>query len=800
MKNQKNMFTLTSKNKKKQGKKNSLLAKLRGQKFIEIPVEGFENEVIRTTDNRYKMVIKITDPVNLDLLDEQGTQKVVNKLRAALNTHITGQRCQILISSDSVDINEYLNELNEKASSENDELKIDVTRSMQEYLYDYSLKARNIHNFYMVVESNEKEYHEALKTLYDLSKNIIENLKSAGMNAIPIKEEEVKELVYNKFSPNTKLTQPYEPEMDLTAWQPPDFVQKNSLQIDGMHYAFYTISYFPKSVEAGWLDGIMNCRANLDISISLESTDKGDQIERIDRQIRELQTRLLGKLPVSIKRKYETEIKSLERLLDRLSDDSENLFNSSIILTVREENEEKLTSACKRLESSIKANRLKSKRIPQNPNCFFYSLPLGYKNEDIEKRYSWPFYAELVASMVPFNSAELNENTGLFVGLNVKSESPVIYDAWDNSKYNNSNLSILGESGSGKSAFLKMHIFREHCFGKCKRQFIIDPEREYHILPGANRIIFKPGSPFVTNPFHIRSTVLDSDDELLESTNIKDYLPRKISDMLTFFKWIIPEMNSLEQANLLEAITKSYEYYGLSLKEEIHQLPPKFPTLSTLDEVLKDMEGMEQVRGTLRPYITGVYAGIFNNQTNWSLDKEINVLDINELDESLQKPIMHLLLGDLWEECKKDRNERVSLVVDELWLLADEKNPQSLFFLYSMAKRIRKYSGYLVTATQNVSDFLSIGKHGSSLINNSQFKIFMRLSKNDLLELEQNFESFSESERNILSGNKPRGYCLHVVKTKHVEMRTVITPIEQKYLNLKPSYGDTLFAPVEVGQ
>ncbi|GAA3316182.1 hypothetical protein GCM10020331_012650 [Ectobacillus funiculus] len=87
--------------------------------------------------------------------------------------------------------------------------------------------------------------------------------------------------------------------------------------------------------------------------------------------------------------------------------------------------------------------------------------------------------------------------------------------------------------------------------------------------------------------------------------------------------------------------------------------------------------------------------------------------------------------------------------------------------------------------------FISVGRYGTALINNAQIKTFMRLSKkNDIKELEDNFETFSDGEREILSGNKPRGYCLHIVKTKHVEMRTVITPEEQASMKLKPSYGE----------
>ena len=67
-------------------------------------------------------------------------------------------------------------------------------------------------------------------------------------------------------------------------------------------------------------------------------------------------------------------------------------------------------------------------------------------------------------------------------------------------------------------------------------------------------------------------------------------------------------------------------------------------------------------------------------KTNWDLNKAINVLDIHELSEGVQKPMMDLLLKDLWEEVKRDRNEPVGLIVDELWKLADKKYPQTMEF------------------------------------------------------------------------------------------------------------------------
>lgn len=771
-------------------KKPGIFKRLKGQKFISIPVEGFDHEVIRTSDGKYKAVLKVTEPLNVDLLDVKGIKKAINNIQAALNAHTTAQRLQILITSDEIDVNQYLEELENKAAIKQDVLHKNLLRGKQEYLSDYAFKARNTHNFFLVLESNEKDFGDAMSNLYDLIKIIVEHLQKGGMQAVRLQEEQVKEIIYNRLTPQTHSTQPYETGMDLTTWQPPDIQGGYNVEMDGEQYAFYTLSYFPKSIDAGWLDGIVNTRVNLDISITMEAMDKGDQIDRIDGQIKELSTRLLNKMPTSIKRRYEAEIQSLERLLDKLQDDSENLFNTTFVLGVRASDNEKLKSACKRLETNIKSNRMKAKRITHNSRLMWYMLPIAYKNHDIEKRYGWPMYAELLASMLPFNSSELNQNTGILQGINVKTESPVIYDPWDKTQFNNRNQAVLGESGSGKSTRVKVEILRELYSGKAERQFIIDPEREYSVIPGANCIVFKPGSSFVTNPFHIRSTVVDADDDSAETDGIKEYLPRKISGMMTFFKWIIPDITAYEEAQLFDAIQKAYESVGLVLNEAVDGLPDTFPTLGTLNGILDGMADMGRVQATLKPYVDGVYSRIFNGQTNWTLNSKINVLDIHELDENVRKPLMDLLLKELWEEVKRDRDERVGLIADELWILADERNPQAMQFMHDMAKRIRKYSGFLTVATQNVADILSIGKYGTAIINNCQIKTLMRLSENDVQELSKSeILHLSEGEKEILSGEKPQGYCLHVAKRKRIEMRTIATPKEQEALSLNLAYG-----------
>jgi type IV secretory pathway VirB4 component len=80
------------------------------------------------------------------------------------------------------------------------------------------------------------------------------------------------------------------------------------------------------------------------------------------------------------------------------------------------------------------------------------------------------------------------------------------------------------------------------------------------------------------------------------------------------------------------------------------------------------------------------------------------VFGMRELREELV-PAVHFLLAEaLWSRIKARRRRRL-LIVDELGLLFDD--PTIRRFVVSLARRIRKYDGSLVFATQNPGDLLS---------------------------------------------------------------------------------------------
>ena len=133
---------------------------------------------------------------------------------------------------------------------------------------------------------------------------------------------------------------------------------------------------------------------------------------------------------------------------------------------------------------------------------------------------------------------------------------------------------------------------------------------------------------------------------------------------------------------------------------------------------------------------------------------------------------MLLLLKWLENEIIKNRDlnrryhteNKVVVVIDEAHLFIDEKYPIALDFMYSLAKRIRKYDGMLLIITQNVRDFagtVETAKKSTAIISVSQYSMIFNLSPNDmneLLKLYENSGGFNEIERDSIV-RSPRGEC-----------------------------------------
>lgn len=238
-----------------------------------IPISEFGPDYIRRGD-KYVAILKITDPVNRELLSEEDTERVIESIQSVLNMLQIENYVQFLISSQKIDMDKYLKYLDTKLESllinaqygkdrlrPDERFKIERIEKAKEFIHQYRNKARNVPAFFIAVQQ------ENLVDLDNMVSDLIRFLSKEGRIGIErMKKREIQKLLYQKLAPSTSEDQPFEIEeqeggtpFDITKWTPNEWRRVGfRYMMDDTYYSFFTISYIPEEVSPGWLDSLIH--------------------------------------------------------------------------------------------------------------------------------------------------------------------------------------------------------------------------------------------------------------------------------------------------------------------------------------------------------------------------------------------------------------------------------------------------------------------------------------------------------------------------------------------------------------
>ncbi|MGG0939152.1 hypothetical protein ABHN11_24375 [Brevibacillus centrosporus] len=745
-----------------------------------IPVSTVDRYIQRN-DGKWVASIEFM-PINRNLMPEKVVNQIVKGVREVLNQNQS--RVSFNILSQRLNVDAYDEFLEKMMSQQSYAFFIHRIEEMRKEIVRKKERIHTIKRFFFTIEALSKKKEEAAKELSETIHTLQQTLKQKKVVSRAVDGKEIKQIMYAKLNPITSLYQPYTSDMTLQEIKPAPIIDQGShCIIDDMYMRFYTITKMPQGVdEEGWLDDLFG-KEYADAAIIMNVTNKDKMQTALSNQHSIYKAKLMEKLPEHMVEEYQKKKDDTKRMIKALSG-NENLFTTFVVFTVYGDSLEKLLTNCKDFERSVSGKHMKVRKLTyKGPEPFFYMLPILY-NSEYEKKIEHKIHSLAIASILPFNSADHQDETGIIVGENVVSTGLVIVNPFIKRKYHNPNEIFLGISGSGKSTAVKKDILEYASIAV--KIFAIDPEGEYgdkkFKLPSAVRetIYFSVDSKHCINVFNIRTSVIDSDKDEGEEEDVHlgRYLRRKITENMSFFRWLVPDMTIEESSLIIKAQEIAYKKSGIDYKSEI--IPKGYlpPTLSTFEEALKELEGTDRIVLCMYPYISGAYSNLFNGQTNYNTNKPITVLDIKSLSKEIRPAVMDLLIKDLWEIIKENYFRKnpifMNFYIDELYLLADKKYPQTLEFIFELAKRIRKYFGRLIPITQNVDDLFSIEKYGTGIYNNCLFKRFFQLSDQDVMAIKTVSNDFSERELEILAEDKNQGRCLYQIGKKRIEVQ--ITP------------------------
>ncbi len=543
-------------------------------------------------------------------------------------------------------------------------------------------------------------------------------------------------------------------------------VDFNHLKINETFFRTMFVAAYPRFVSPNWLAPLINFDYSLTSSMFIYPVEGKGILDDLKRKIAEMEAEIQtdiqrGKTP-SIHTKIALE--DARQLQEQLAKGAERFFQFGLYITIPEKSVEELNSVTKKVEATLGSLMIVAKptTLQMEPG-FLTTLPLCQDQLLITRNMD----TTSLATCFPFTSSELSANEGVLYGLNEHNGSLIIFDRFS---MENANLCLFGKSGSGKSYCVKAEILRSLMFGT--EIIVIDPENEYQSLGEAvagEYIDFSFHSQAKINPFDLM-TVKGEDNPLAQ----------KILSLHSLLKILLGEMTADEKAILDRALVLTYQQKGISQDPATHD--KEAPLMEDLYKALFGMEEKEAktLSNRLEKYVKGSLAGIFNQKSNVEINNPFTVFGIKNLEDELRPAAMFIILDFIWDKIKREMKKRI-LVVDEAWHLM--QYPDSALFLYSIAKRARKYYLGLTTITQDVTDFLN-SSHGKDIINNSSIQILMKQSPAAIDRVGEVFY-LSDGEKNLLlSANIGQG--LFFAGSAHAALRVVASQEEHQLITTKP--------------
>lgn len=573
-----------------------------------------------------------------------------------------------------------------------------------------------------------------------------------------------------------------------------DFIAPASLEFESKQFKIgtrlgrtYFVYGYPRQLYTGWLSSLINLDERMDISLFIYPVGSQIVLENLRKKVTQLEAGLQmdsdkGKVRDPGK---QAAIQDAEELRDKLQVGEERFFRFGFYFTIYADAQEELEAVSHRVESLLAQQQVFSKPASaQQEQGLNSTIPQFTDQLQIRRNMD----TGAISTTFPFTSADLSQENGILYGVNMHNSGLVIFDRFT---LENGNSVVFAKSGAGKSFTVKLEALRSMMFGT--EIFIIDPENEYEKMceaVGGAYLRLSLNSNSRINPFdlpHVPNP--EETDNPLRSNLISLHgllrlmmggAQAQMAASGSSGSMISPALSPVEEADLDAALIDTYAKVGITNDPLTHSGIP--PTIHDLYDTLLHMGGTgPQLAQRLRKYTTGTFAGIFSQQSNVNIDNPLTVFNIRDLEDELRPVAMYIVLNYIWNKTKTDRKRRI-LIVDEAWQLM--KYEDSANFLFSLAKRARKYNLGITTITQDVEDFMG-SRMGRAIVANASMQILLKQSATAVDVLADVFKLTAEEKKRL--SQFPVGQGLFFAGQNHVHIQVVASQTETELITTDPN-------------
>ena len=557
----------------------------------------------------------------------------------------------------------------------------------------------------------------------------------------------------------------------------------------------FFVSTLPRMCTFPELFRDMYLFGDINTSVYINPIPESRSQNELNRVINELETeRIVAADKGNINRESNLAQKRLEaeQLRDEIAAGYNKLFEASVIATLFTYNLEDLEKQTKLLATELSKNLVEIKSAwAMQEEAFKSNLPL--MENKIGKIHT--FDRRSMATVFPFTTSEVGHETGVPLGFNRQTGTPILFDNFHPS-LTNYNMVIFAKSGAGKSVTMKTLISRSSVLMGIE-SLALDAEGEYSIVAeslGGINVVLSPSSKTIINLFDVETENVKDEITGRERTviNIENKVEDVTQALLTMARGSTrsTDVNELTKQIIAESVAEEYAAIGITNnpdsiydtaqniiasegsssfddKNRLYRQKKAMPTIGSWYKRIqrKAQENKNNDYSFHYSYLLKVmkqyireYDGqmaYFDGQSTFELldgAPFIN-LDISQLEERFARPLaQQILLSWIWEKYVKKNSEdrkkasKKRVIVDEAWMLLPY--PEAVDFLNTMARRARKRNVSLAIISQRFQDFYE-KPEAQAVLTSSDTKLFLAQDKAEIEYLKEVFK-LSEGEANFL--------------------------------------------------
>lgn len=587
---------------------------------------------------------------------------------------------------------------------------------------------------------------------------------------------------------------------------------------------FVKPSGYPREVRVNWLEGLFTGE-DMDVSVHIEPFDRSEAVRKLKDKMDEYEN-----VAISAEKNKDynkagevsQNFDDAKALRDRIRNNQNGLYYASISASVYADTLRELDEKSVNIERTLAAESIELvNAFDRQKEGWMSTLPLG---TNYLKKSHRNLDRMALTAIFPHTSSKLNHTGGMPIG--VYNQEYIYFNNFD-SKLNNYNLGIFGESGAGKGVLVKQVIGRGFMDG-IEKVVIMDVEPEYVGLTyalggivveirsdtsGENASRINPLDIYVEKEIVNR---YQPDEYIIEKVNVTE----KVKEGIEFFK-VMKESAYPEKAYLtphelgaLDSILRSqYVDRGItedpeSLFEQIETVDEQgkiifkrqyinMPTISDvkaeIEKRAKNEVELKELDSVIGLFVKGHAFGMFDCQTN-IVNKLGQKLDDSALDEApivnfdisrlskngIERPLaQHVLMTWIWNRfILNNPKPKKRVIQDEAWMML--KYPSMMEFFKLISARGRKWNVSLTLVSQRYEMF-DRDEAAQDVIAQLNSVAFMKQSDQDIEPILRTFK-FAEEVGQMIRTAETGDVILKAGK-EIVSFHSQPTPSEWAYIN-----------------